>query len=551
VGASFEAPRAADGIRRRIEREALRHGAAVHMDSVRLGLWPLLRIDGLLVERPGGWSIKTDRVGVWLRPFGHGLVGRARLGLDRTTIAGPGGLSLESEPSEWDVVAPEADAVGLEIRRPEPGLRVLWHGATEGGRLDARADAFPMARCFTLRRDAAPVLDGGVVTGSLGLTVAKASTTVDLDVTSRGARLATASGESQFAGEPPTFGVPTDVALQLGGSWKPEEGALDVPRWRLTSDGATLSGSVALADVPRDTRIDLSLEVEHLDFATVLRNSGLEEPVAGDGSGEKALGAASLSARATGRLAEPSSFVVTQRLDFTPPRRALPAIERLKGDFVHEVATAGGGRRAIAVSPDSPDFVPLADVPPVFVRTLLLSEDAAFYGHRGIDLSELPSAILTNWARGGITRGASTITQQLAKNLFLSREKRLGRKLQELCLALLLESSLPKSRILEIYVNVIEWGPDVYGLRPAARRYFAVEPRELTPKQMAFLVALIPGPVKYQRSFADGTLSAGFRALVDTLLVKMRSIDVLTEDEYETARAEELQIQTSPEATRQ
>ena len=106
----------------------------------------------------------------------------------------------------------------------------------------------------------------------------------------------------------------------------------------------------------------------------------------------------------------------------------------------------------------------------------------------------MPSALLKNWSRGGAARGASTITQQLAKNLFLSRDKHLGRKLQELSLALLLEATLDKQRILEIYLNVIEWGPDLYGLRPAARRYFGREPRELTPKQMAFLVALIPGP---------------------------------------------------------
>src|SRR5262249_20665596 len=148
----------------------------------------------------------------------------------------------------------------------------------------------------------------------------------------------------------------------------------------------------------------------------------------------------------------------------------------------------------------------------------------------GLDLAEVPAAVLTNWTRGGATRGASTITQQLAKNLFLSREKRLSRKLQELCLALLLESTLGKQRILEIYLNVIEWGPDLYGLRPAARRYFRKEPAELTPKQMAFLVALIPGPVKYQRSFAGGTLANGFRPLLDDLLAKVHSVEALSDE---------------------
>ena len=194
------------------------------------------------------------------------------------------------------------------------------------------------------------------------------------------------------------------------------------------------------------------------------------------------------------------------------------------------------------VSSASPDFIPLAAVPSLFVRTLLLGEDAGFYGHPGIDLRELPAAILTNWARGGAARGASTLTQQLAKNLFLSREKVLGRKLQELSLALLLESALGKDRILEIYLNVIEWGPGLHGLRPAARSYFGVEPQQLTPAQMAFLVSLIPGPVKYQSSFAHGTPVPAFRQLADALLAKLRAVDALDEDEYQKALAEEIHV---------
>jgi Transglycosylase len=105
-------------------------------------------------------------------------------------------------------------------------------------------------------------------------------------------------------------------------------------------------------------------------------------------------------------------------------------------------ATAGrcraAGTRTPDVSPESPDFIALRDVPPLFARTLLLAEDAGFYGHRDIDLRELPTALLTNWSRGGAARGASTITQQLAKNLFLSRDKQLGRKLQELAITFML-----------------------------------------------------------------------------------------------------------------
>ncbi len=134
-----------------------------------------------------------------------------------------------------------------------------------------------------------------------------------------------------------------------------------------------------------------------------------------------------------------------------------PAIARLRGDFIFRSEDGPGPHRPIDVSLASPDFIALHDVPPLFVRTLLLAEDTGFYGHRGIDLRELPTALLTNWSRGGAARGASTITQQLAKNLFLSRDKQLGRKLQELAITFLLESALGKDRILEIYLNIIEW----------------------------------------------------------------------------------------------
>ena len=197
--------------------------------------------------------------------------------------------------------------------------------------------------------------------------------------------------------------------------------------------------------------------------------------------GSTALGSAALGVRVAGRLSDPESFKVVQKVEFTPPSRALPAIERLAGDFSARGRRAGRLAQRHRVSPASPDFIAFWEVPPLFVQTLLVGEDAGFFGHRGVDLGELPAAILTNWARGEPARGASTITQQLARNLFLSREKQLGRKLHELCLALLLESRLSKQRILEIYLNIIEWGPGLHGLRPASRRYFGMEPAELTP----------------------------------------------------------------------
>jgi monofunctional biosynthetic peptidoglycan transglycosylase len=257
------------------------------------------------------------------------------------------------------------------------------------------------------------------------------------------------------------------------------------------------------------------------------------------------LGTAAIDLQVRGRLADPASLKVTQKIDFKPPRQMPPGIARLRGDFTFTPDDGSGPHRPVDVSSASPDFIALHEVPPLFVRTLLLAEDSSFYGHRGVDFRELPVALLTNWSRGGAARGASTLTQQLAKNLFLSRDKQLGRKLQELAITFLLESALGKDRILEIYLNIIEWGPDLRGLRPAARTYFGREPRALTPAEMAFLVAIIPGPIKYQSSFAHGTPGPGLRSLIEELLAKLRSVDSINEEEYRRALGEPIVINSS------
>jgi transglycosylase-like protein len=531
-------------VRQRIEAEAMRHGLVARIDSVRVGLRPPILLTGLRVEKPGQWSLAAETASVTLRVRGRGLLGRTRLALGRTTVAGPGGLTLDLVPTVWDL-AGDTGAEALELRQPATGLTLTRRPSGVGTAYEARAQRAPLGSLLVLRREGAPLLDAGIVDGRLAVVIAPDATSFDVDAQAHGMKIAAAEGAT--AEDAPPLGPPADVRLSLAGSWRGPEGRLEVSRWQMITDGVSVSGSLLLDDVPADPRMTMAFEVERVDLARLLALSALEAPVAvsvsvDDSRREGSLGSASLSASVTGRLADAASFSVTQRLDFTPPRRTPPQIERLRRDFVHEVTLQGGERKLIDVSPASPDFIPIREVPPLLVQTLLLGEDAGFFGHQGIDLSELPSAILTNWSRGMAARGASTITQQLAKNLFLSSEKHLGRKLQELALALLLESTLGKQRMLEIYLNVIEWGPGVYGLRPAARQYFGMEPSELAPAQMALLVALIPGPVKYQRSLAAGTPSPGFRPLVDRLLAKLRSVDALTEEEYQTALADDLHV---------
>jgi hypothetical protein len=535
-----------------VEREAGRRGLVAVVDGVRFGISPPLVLTGVRVEKAGTWSAVTDKIELGFRPGGGRLIGRVRVGLDHVKLSGAGGLTLDAVPSVWDLVPIQPSGFRAELREPVPGLDVVRLVSADGGRIEVHASEAPIGRLFAVRRDGLPLVDGGVVEGAAWVVSAPGSTTFELDLQGRGIRVPALSADvPAIPGRQAAFGPPTDVDVRLGGSWRTPEGALDLPRWHVTIDGAVVSGSVTVTGVPADPRLDLSIEVERADFARLLRTSGVGQaprvaPRVGGTVPDADLGSASLSAHVAGRLADPDSFTVSQRLDFTPPRRPLPVLVRLRDDFVHEVVLTSGERSAILVSPASPDFIALHDVPPLFVRTLLLAEDSAFFGHRGIDLSEMPHAILRNWTRGGAARGASTITQQLAKNLFLSREKRLGRKLQELSLALLLESTLSKERTLEIYLNVIEWGPDLYGLRPAAARYFHRRPDELSPAQMALLVSLIPGPTKYQRSLASGAPSPAFRSLVHDLLAKLRSVDAITEEQYQAALVEELIVDTVP-----
>src|SRR5205807_8862992 len=135
-----------------------------------------------------------------------------------------------------------------------------------------------------------------------------------------------------------------------------------------------------------------------------------------------------------------------------------------------------------------------ARISPDLKRAVLLAEDSAFWQHEGVDLEQLQESIGIDWTRGRFVRGASTITQQLAKNLYLSPSRNPLRKLRELIIARRLEAELKKARILELYLNVIEWGDGIYGAEAAARAYFQTSASALSPTESALLAAAIINP---------------------------------------------------------
>lgn len=139
-------------------------------------------------------------------------------------------------------------------------------------------------------------------------------------------------------------------------------------------------------------------------------------------------------------------------------------------------------------------WTPYKRISPTLTRAVLLAEDAAFWQHEGVDYDELQKSIELDWARGELTRGASTITQQLAKNLYLSPSKNPLRKFRELIIARRLEAELTKTRILEIYLNVIEWGDGMYGIEAASQTYFHHPSSSLGPSEAALLAGAIINP---------------------------------------------------------
>lgn len=167
-------------------------------------------------------------------------------------------------------------------------------------------------------------------------------------------------------------------------------------------------------------------------------------------------------------------------------------------------------------------WVPYEKISRHLKRAVVAAEDARFVEHAGFDWEAIAKAREKNEKRGRVVYGGSTITQQLAKNLFLSPDRSYLRKGQEAAIAVMMEALLPKRRILELYLNVIEWGNGVFGAEAAARRYFGVSAAQLSDEQAARLAAMIPSPRRFERNpgseYLDGRVA--------TILARMPSADL-------------------------
>jgi len=216
----------------------------------------------------------------------------------------------------------------------------------------------------------------------------------------------------------------------------------------------------------------------------------------------------------------------------------LPSVSALadrKMNLTIQVKDWQGKFHPFVVGPDNPSWVPVQMMPPEMKWAVIVAEDANFYEHEGIDVKAMKEALKYDLEKKRFARGASTITQQTAKNLFLSRKKTLTRKIEEVYLAKRMEQELSKARILELYLNVVELGPMVHGIGHGARYYFDKPAEDLSPRECAFLAAMLPGPQKVYNPYRhlDRVLKRS-----DMILRLLRDNGVLTEREYRWAMAE-------------
>lgn len=185
----------------------------------------------------------------------------------------------------------------------------------------------------------------------------------------------------------------------------------------------------------------------------------------------------------------------------------------------------------------SENYVKLEEISPYVIHAVIVSEDGAFYSHKGFDWHEISESVSANLRSGKAARGGSTLTQQLAKNVFLSADKSVWRKVKEAYLANAIEKRYGKNFILEKYLNVVEFGPNLFGIKAAAQHYFQTAPSNLHPLQAAYLAHLLPNPKSYSGGFRKGSLTPFSRKSVQTILKRMNAYGKLNDGSYERSVA--------------
>jgi hypothetical protein len=483
--------------------------------TVRPRLIPLLAgrvelasvlLHGLFLELPGGDGRPPAEVGpfdldVDLHPGSGGLEGSAVLGL-------PGGGSL-----------------AVDVRRRPGGAELRSQGTA---RLPADLPAALAQRLpFSMPSGSIQIR----ATGQAGTGLSTGSLEVDARAT--GLTLA-----GQHVGPGPVGPIALRATGRVAWNGAARRVALEDVRVTLgESDpvSATIDGAFSLGG---ERSFSLSIRADAVPWQALL--DALPPDLAPPPSAPRASGTLSARGSISGPLARRDLWDVQVDLDLDDLRRASRAAGPtwLASGFEWKPIDPAPDEppRRIAVGPGNPAFVPYAEIPQSLVRAVTASEDGGFFGHRGFDFREIANAV----TEAGRARGASTISQQLAKNLFLSPERTLARKVREALSTVALEANLPKARLLEIYLNIAEWGPGIYGVGEAARFWFGKDARDLSPRESAFLATVIPSPRRFHARLHRSGITPWWNARIDDVLGKMRIQNQLDDAQLAAALSQPL-----------
>ncbi len=206
----------------------------------------------------------------------------------------------------------------------------------------------------------------------------------------------------------------------------------------------------------------------------------------------------------------------------------------INNPFQYTFYDNGVPSRTFAVGTDNPNFKSLDQIPRVLQYAVMFSEDGNFFGHRGFLIDAFRSSLIRNIQAGRFVRGGSTISMQLVKNIYLSRNKTIARKLEEALVTWLIERQhlVSKNRMLEIYLNIIEWGPGVFGANEASEFYFGKDVSQVTPTEAIFMASIIPRPKKFYYSFSDsGSLRSRYEGYYRLIASKLLRNGIITQEQ--------------------
>jgi hypothetical protein len=219
-----------------------------------------------------------------------------------------------------------------------------------------------------------------------------------------------------------------------------------------------------------------------------------------------------------------------KKYDFKILKYGEEYFSKINSSFSYTAFNDNGPVRTFVVGPENPFFTPLNNISDYLKNSVLTSEDGAFFMHRGFNEDAFRESIAANVKAGRFARGGSTISMQLVKNIFLSRNKTVSRKIEEALIVWLIENNyiVSKERMFEVYLNIIEWGPNVYGISEASHFYFSKNPCDLTLPESIYLASIIPHPKYFKYSFdAYGNLKPfleGYYRLIANHLIKKEKI---------------------------